>query len=239
MPIAFAHRGARAHAPENTIDAFRLALRLGASGLETDAWMTNDGCVVLDHDGTVRRGFRTRRIGDVTAAELPSHVPSLAELFSEVGSAFHLSIDLKDPEVPSGIARAAESARFPAERLWLCSPDTAVLLRCAESVPGANLVHSTRTARLRSGLERHCDELRASGIGTLNLHHSEWNGGTVVLCHRFGIKAFAWDAQHAEHISAVLGMGIDAVYGDRVDLLVDCFSDVLGVPGTSHRPQMP
>src|SRR6185436_7833703 len=49
-PIGFAHRGARAHAPENTLDAFALALRLGATGLETDLWLTADGIPVLDHD---------------------------------------------------------------------------------------------------------------------------------------------------------------------------------------------
>ena len=50
-PVAFAHRGARAHAPENTLEAFRLALRLGATGLESDVWLTSDGVPVLDHDG--------------------------------------------------------------------------------------------------------------------------------------------------------------------------------------------
>ncbi|HKY78076.1 MAG TPA: glycerophosphodiester phosphodiesterase family protein, partial [Acidimicrobiia bacterium] len=38
-PIGFAHRGARAQAPENTLEAFALALRLGATGLESDAWV--------------------------------------------------------------------------------------------------------------------------------------------------------------------------------------------------------
>jgi len=230
MPIAFAHRGARAHAPENTLEAFRLALRLGASGLETDAWLTCDGHVVLDHDGTVGRGLRRRRIKDVDLSSLPGHVPALPGFFAEMGSDFHLSIDLKDPAAAPGIARAASEAGFPTERLWLCSPDTEVLLGCRATMPGVNLVHSTRTSRLKSGVEMHCVTLREEGIGTLNLHHSEWNGGTVVLCHRFGIKAFAWDAQHAEHVSAVLAMGIDAVYGDRVDLLVDCFRDVVGAP---------
>ena len=62
-PIAFAHRGARAHAPENTLEAFGLALRLGATGLESDVWVTADGEVVLDHDGLVgRRVGRRRRI---------------------------------------------------------------------------------------------------------------------------------------------------------------------------------
>ena len=46
-PIGFAHRGASAHAPENTLEAFELAVRLGAGGLESDVWLTADGVPVL------------------------------------------------------------------------------------------------------------------------------------------------------------------------------------------------
>ena len=64
-PIAFGHRGARAHAPENTLEAFELALRLGANGLESDVWLTADGVPVLDHDGLLRRRLgRSRPIAD-------------------------------------------------------------------------------------------------------------------------------------------------------------------------------
>ena len=48
-PITFAHRGARTEAPENTMPAFRRALELGARGLETDAWVSGEGEVVLAH----------------------------------------------------------------------------------------------------------------------------------------------------------------------------------------------
>ena len=59
-PILFAHRGAKAHSPENTLESFELAMRLGATGLETDVWLTRDGHVVCDHDGVVNK--RLRRI---------------------------------------------------------------------------------------------------------------------------------------------------------------------------------
>src|SRR3954469_19122064 len=81
-PIAFAHRGAKAHAPENTIEAFTLALRLGATGLERDVWITADGVAVLDHDGVVRQGMRRRAIAAVSRAQLPPHVPTLEELYA-------------------------------------------------------------------------------------------------------------------------------------------------------------
>src|SRR5690349_19183947 len=87
-PIAFAHRGARAHAPENTIDAFTLARRLGATGLESDVWITADGVAVLDHDGVVGSLVRRRRISEVKRADLPAHIPSLAELYDACGTAF-------------------------------------------------------------------------------------------------------------------------------------------------------
>ncbi len=74
-PIAFAHRGARAHAPENTIEAFRLAQRLGATGLESDVWLTADGVAVLDHDGVVGGRLRRTAIDKVAHAALPKSHP--------------------------------------------------------------------------------------------------------------------------------------------------------------------
>jgi len=96
-PIAFGHRGARAHAPENTLAGFELALKLGATGLESDVWVTSDGIPVLDHDGVVRKSLgRTRPIAELHRAALPSHIPSLAELIDRCGTGYHLSLDLKD-----------------------------------------------------------------------------------------------------------------------------------------------
>ena len=94
--VLFAHRGARAHAPENTIEAFRLALRLGATGLESDVWVTADDVVVLDHDGVVGR-VRKRPIRSMTRAELPDHIPTLEELYRACGTALPLTLDVKDP----------------------------------------------------------------------------------------------------------------------------------------------
>jgi glycerophosphoryl diester phosphodiesterase len=53
-PIAFAHRGGTGPHRENTLDAFVNATRLGATAIETDVWLTNDGIPVLDHDGVIR-----------------------------------------------------------------------------------------------------------------------------------------------------------------------------------------
>jgi len=96
-PVAFAHRGARAHAPENTIAAFQLALRLGATGLESDVWLTADGVAVLDHDGVVKRRGRRIPLSAVYRDDLPEHVPTLADMLRSCPGGFDLSLDVKDP----------------------------------------------------------------------------------------------------------------------------------------------
>ena len=54
-PVNLAHRGASARAPENTLEAFRLAVEAGAGGLELDVHVTRDGEVVVIHDASVDR----------------------------------------------------------------------------------------------------------------------------------------------------------------------------------------
>src|SRR3984893_17668736 len=93
-PIGFAHRGASAHAPGNTMEAFRLALRLGASGLESDVWLTADAGAVLGPERMVRPGLRRRPIGGLPRSALPAHIPTLEDLYAGCGTAFELSLDV-------------------------------------------------------------------------------------------------------------------------------------------------
>lgn len=51
----WAHRGASACAPENTLEAFELAVSQGADGVELDIQMTKDGSLAVIHDETVDR----------------------------------------------------------------------------------------------------------------------------------------------------------------------------------------
>ena len=224
-PIGFAHRGASAHAPENTIEAFTLAKRLGATGLESDVWRTADGEVVLDHDGVVRVGLRRRPVAEVPRAALPASVPTLGELYDACGTDLEVSLDVKDPAAAEGVVAAAREAGGDAVgRLWLCSPHWEVAASWRPLDPDVRLVDSTRLRRIKEGPERRAARLAEVGVDALNLHWSDWTGGLTTLLHRFDRFAFGWDAQHRRQLDDVLSLGIDGVFSDHVDRMVDALA---------------
>ncbi len=120
------HRGARGLAPENTLAAFRTALRIGVSTLETDLALTADGVLVLSHDPRLNAALARTPDGrwlaadgppirGLTAAELagydvgridPSHryarsfpqqVPADGERMPTLGQLFALARGAKSP----------------------------------------------------------------------------------------------------------------------------------------------
>jgi glycerophosphoryl diester phosphodiesterase len=222
-PIMFAHRGAKAYAPENTLEAFALALKLGSTGLESDVWLSADGVPVLDHDGVVRRSMgRSAPIAQFRRAQLPSHIPSLAELVERLGSDYHLSLDVRGEGTGQRVIDVVrETSPTLLERLWLCSPTWQSLLPLRGQ--GAKLVDSTRLAKLKEGPERRAATLAKEGIDAVNLHHTDWSGGLVALFHRFQRISFGWDMQESYILERSLRMGLDGVFSDFPDRMMDAF----------------
>jgi glycerophosphoryl diester phosphodiesterase len=112
-----AHRGGRARAPENTLEAMRLAVADGAEGLEFDVRLSADGEVVVIHDPTVDRTTDgTGAVAQLTLAELqsldagtgynararsatppaPARIPTLDKVLRDF-PAIALLIEIKDP----------------------------------------------------------------------------------------------------------------------------------------------
>src|SRR5512136_1133404 len=114
------HRGARGHAPENTLASFDLAVEMGVSAVETDLHLSKDGEVVLIHDHTVDRttdghGF----VKDMTLRELKQldagswydarfageQIPTLSELLDWARGRVGVAIEIKNgPIYYAGIA---------------------------------------------------------------------------------------------------------------------------------------
>ncbi len=213
FPLGFAHRGARAEARDNTLASFARALELGARALESDAWVTADGVAVLDHDGLARQRWRRRPIDGLRAADLPAHIPRLADLYGELGTSFHLSVDIKDPAAVPAVVADAEAAGA-AGRLWLCSNNPDLLLSWRPRWGHVHLVASTVRGLLPPGS---LEDWVASGLDAVNLREREWDRALVERVHGAGLLAFGWGAQTSRRLDRLLELGIDAVYSDHVD----------------------
>ena len=219
-PITFAHRGGRADAPENTLEAFRRALDVGASGLESDARLSAAGEVVLVHGSLLRTGLRRSRVRDLPAARLAQlGVPRLADVYAELGTDYELSLDLKEPDVAPELLAVARNAGG-LDRLWLCARELADLEAARTADADVRLVHSMGRRAYGESLEGHASALARAGIAALNLRQTEWSLGLVTLAHRFHLLAFAWDVQEYRRMRAVLEMGVDAIYSDHVERMV-------------------
>ncbi len=229
-PIGFAHRGGRAGGRENTLVAFARALEIGATGLESDAWLTADGQVVLDHDGTTGCLWRRRRFNALRRAALPPHVPTLDELYRACGADFELSLDIKDPAALPGVLGAAGAAGA-AGRLWLCHHDVGLLARWRAQLGDAGgplLVNSMRLRHVREGLGARLAALADARIDALNLHRSDWTPERVAQVRAAGLWSFAWDVQSGSDIARLLAAGVDGVYSDHVGRLMSAIAQRTG-----------
>ncbi len=109
-PVIVAHRGSSATTPENTLAAFRQAIRDGADAIELDVHLSKDNEVVVIHDATLRRTTSGRgRVRDYTFRELQKfgagewfhqrfsseRIPSLREVFEVVPARVGINIELK------------------------------------------------------------------------------------------------------------------------------------------------
>ena len=104
MSLVIAHRGASGYAPENTLEAFRLAMDMGADGFELDVHMSKDGQLVVIHDDTVDRTTNgTGLVKELTLSQLQdldasngmeayrgARIPTLGEVFDLVRDTKHI-----------------------------------------------------------------------------------------------------------------------------------------------------
>ncbi|MFB7465323.1 glycerophosphodiester phosphodiesterase [Streptomyces sp. NPDC056224] len=126
-PVVYAHRGASAYAPENTLESIDLAMQLGFDWVENDVQRTRDGELVVIHDDTLARttdveqvfpGRQPWRVKDFTAAEIArldagswfgeeyggARVPTLREYLHRVQrNQQRLLLEIKKPELYPGI----------------------------------------------------------------------------------------------------------------------------------------
>ena len=115
-----AHRGASAYEPENTLRAFDRAIEMGATMLELDVHLSQDGHPVVIHDADLSRVAKNGgRILDMTLEQIKvfdvgqgERVPTLSEVIELVRGRAELYIELKGQRTPATVVRTLQATGF-------------------------------------------------------------------------------------------------------------------------------
>ena len=234
----FAHRGASGQAPENTLEAFELAVRMGAHGVELDVHLSRDGELVVTHDERVDRVSEGHgAVRELTLKELKAlhfnrthpeyadaRIPTLEEVFQLLGpTGLDINIELKNSWVdyPDLEKRVIELAArtFSLDRIIFSSFNHYSMRRVKEIAPD-----------VCCGLLYDCTLVRpwayaqALGVDALHPHFSSVlvPGGECAAAHRAGILVHPWTVNSEDDIRAVLREGADIVITNYPDLALAC-----------------
>lgn len=230
--LLIAHRGASAHAPENTIAAYRKALEAGPDGIEVDVRLTADGVPVLMHDDDTARTTATPgRISSMTLREVRAldaaaradgwgrreAVPTLEEFLALCAGRTRLFLELKgalrsDGYVPAEpVARAVAPMIAGVADVVVSSFDPVAVAAMRALAPGV-----------------------ATGIGCLPLFAPDWaleiavaaghaechlpqdmiDADVVARAHEAGVRVLGWTVNEAGRLRALDAIGCDGVFTD-------------------------
>jgi glycerophosphoryl diester phosphodiesterase len=244
LPLIIGHRGACAHAPENTLASFEVAFRGGADGIEFDVRLARDGVPVVIHDPTLLRTVRLERMvnefdsttltkfyaGEWFNVKNPDSaiedfeletIPTLAEVFEKYGER-HLYVEMKCEE-PS---RRAELARAVVglirehklgERLVVKSFEHDALAEVKKLAP------EIRTAALfgRSWprpfvpVAKILARADACGADEISLHRSLLRRATVERARERGFEVVVWTVNSRFRLRRATAMNLRAVITDN------------------------
>lgn len=241
LPLIIAHRGACAHAPENTFAAFRRAIEAGADGIEFDVRLSEDGVPVVIHDSTLRRLAKIEtRVADLTAEELSkidvgswfNHafprkssdqfsaetIPTLAQLFDFLRDYDGLIyVELKGRELAMPTLAEAVCDLIRQTNLL---PEIVVKSFKLDGVKIAKqILPDLRTAalfepkilNLLGKKKRILDEARACGADEISLHRSLATKSFVRRARANNFSTVIWTADNPAWVRRALDYEINAI----------------------------
>ena len=230
-PTLFAHRGSSAHAPENTLAAFELAIRQGIPAIELDATLCADGHVVVIHDETVNRTTGesgvVRHMPLAALKELDAgswfapafkgeKIPTLAEVFETVGKRIFINVEIKNydsplDDLPARIASLVQKYDL-ANRLLFSSFNPVALLRVGRLLPqvprGLLVLWGKKGAWARGWLGSRfpCQALHPEA--------SDVTASLVTRIHQASRRIHVYTVNQPEEMTRLFGLGVDGIFTD-------------------------
>ncbi len=230
--LVLAHRGASAAAAENTPEAFALADRFGADGVELDVRRAPDGRLLVAHDPLPTSIDGIDAVGFAT----------LAEALDACGDRMLVNVEIKnsksDPDYDPTMAMVVPvidelRRRGPdaADRWLISSFSWSTVAACREYAPEIATGCLTSAAVDEPTIER----LVAAGHRALHPWDPQVDESLVALCHRHGLAVTTWTCNDPARLSALAALGVDGVCTDVPDVALE----TLGHHGPMAAPSWP
>jgi len=240
----FAHRGACALAPENTISAFQTALDLGCDWIETDLRLTSDGIPVLFHDSVVDRtsngkgALAKMSLSQVLRLDAGSwfdhrfrgeRIPTLDETLAWCRGRCGLNLEIKEEERAEELVRRLAS-RFQThgalDRILFSSFRASDLRRLRSAFPHGRL--GWLASRRTQGLTRLNREVR---LAALHPKDPLVNRRLLRRCRKMGLAVHVWVVNRPRRLEQLETLGVDGVMTDDPRLF--------GASGNGDHPPGP
>ena len=224
-----AHRGASAVEKENTLEAFRAAVRLNADGVELDVRRTANDVLVVHHDAHLPDG---RAIIDLHDDDLPDWVPTLAEVMDvcrdpAVDRPFVINIEIKsapnDPDYDDDQQVSAAVAGLvlgwgigeAGGEVIVSSFDMEALNRIKAIDPAIPTAYLTFEVLAPDLL---VDRVRSEGHSAIHPYFASTSKALIDAAHAAGLEVNVWTVNDPDQIAQLAAIGADAVITDVPDI---------------------
>jgi glycerophosphoryl diester phosphodiesterase len=250
-PINVAHRGASAQAPENTLEAFRLAVEAGAGGLALDVRMTLDREIIVIRDATVDRTTNgsgrvaDMKLDDIRRFDAGHHfsldggcthpcrgkkfrIPTLAEVYEWFpDTSINIEIRAAQQGVEEAVLKVVRDAGAE-EHSFVVSNHDAVVKRFRKLADG-----QVSTGASRREVKRFCNmsrwrlerivrpEYEALQVPVKHEETSLVNSRFVKAAHAREVRVDVWTTNQADEICYLLNLGVDVIMTDRPDVVAE------------------
>jgi len=228
MTSIIAHRGASADAPENTVEAFKLAWEHGADAVEMDLRMSRDGGIVVIHDEDLKRmAGDSRRVRDVDCWQLLEmdvgrsrqgskwagvKIPHLAQALEAVPGHKQVFLELKEgEEMLPAVQEVISHCRLDNSQINLISFNRAVLARAKVLMPqlAVSLIVDYPSVL---GFERLIGTSLDHGFSGLHVAR-DWplDVPRVNRAHEAGLKVHVWTVDDGQRGMELVKAGVDGL----------------------------
>ena len=222
-PLVYAHRGDRSRAPDNTLEAFRLAVEAGADGIELDVRRTRDGFLIISHDDRIPdlEPFSLLEFSELRSKA--PQVPTLREAMAAIPPEVFVNVEIKNFTSDSGYDEQrttvdetlTELTTFDATDRILITSFDALSMKRAREVDQAILCGQLllQAVPLDVGIEI-AQELALDAIVPHLDHLRDDPAAIVDRVRGEGLATVAWGVNSPEDVAATTTAGVDAVITD-------------------------